>query len=123
MVAIGSGRQVHGDGLIAARIEIQEGCDTHTKGTSQMEVKEAVRSAKAFVSDLFADERILHVGLEEVKFNEQQGIWEITIGFYRPWNRSLQLPNLDERSYKIVHIKDEDGQVVSVTHRALTTVN
>lgn len=88
-----------------------------------MEVKEAVRSAKAFIDDLFADEQIFHVGLEEVKFNEQGRIWEITIGFYRPWNRNLQLPNLDERSYKIVHIKDEDGQVVSVTHRAPVTVN
>ena len=88
-----------------------------------MDAKKAAKAAKDYIIDLFADERILHVGLEEVKFNEQQDIWEITIGFYRPWNRNLQIPNLDERSYKIVHIKDEDGQVVSVTHRALTTVD
>ena len=88
-----------------------------------MDAKKAAKAAKDYIIDLFADERILHVGLEEVKFNEQQGIWEITIGFYRPWNRNLQIPNLDERSYKIVHIKDEDGQVVSVTPRALTTVD
>ena len=75
-----------------------------------MEVKEADEAPRR-LSPISADERILHVGLEEVKFNEQGGIWEITIGFYRPWIETLRFPfDLDERSYKTVRIKDEDAK-------------
>lgn len=90
-----------------------------------MDAKKATKAAKEYIIDVFGDEQIDHIGLEEVKFDEQQSIWEITIGFSRPWNRDVltRLPNPDERSYKVVRIKDWDGRVVSVTHRALTTVD
>ncbi len=51
-----------------------------------MDVKKAVRAAKAYIIDLiidlYADESIENVGLEEVKFHDQSAAWEITIGFY-----------------------------------------
>ena len=46
-----------------------------------MDVKEAVSIAKRYVTDLFAEEAITHVGLEEVVFDEQSGDWKVTIGF------------------------------------------
>lgn len=87
-----------------------------------MDVKEAARVAKDYVTDLFADEQIKHVGLEEVVFD---GAWEITIGFSRPWDQGglLVTTVVDRspasRSYKVLRINDETGQVESLTDRIL----
>ena len=79
-----------------------------------MEVQEAVRAAKAHVTELFEDEEIMNVGLEEVEFKNG---WRITIGFSRPWDRTiLTSPG---RSYKVVCLNDKTGRVVSVTDRLL----
>ena len=49
-----------------------------------MDVKEAVAIAKRYITDLFADEGIAHLGLEEVLFDEWSGDWKVTIGFAPP---------------------------------------
>ena len=84
-----------------------------------MEVKQAVATAKDYVADLFEDEQIAHVGLEEVKL--LGGVWEITIGFSRPWDRGVLsiAPDPSLRSYKVVRIRDTSGEVLSVVNRAL----
>ena len=83
-----------------------------------MDVKQAVQTAKEHVAHLFADEHIMNVGLEEVEFDEVDKLWAITIGFSRSWGRvgDILLP----RTYKIVRIQDESGQVESVKHRDVT---
>ena len=88
-----------------------------------MDVKQAARTAKKYVIDIFSDEQIDHVGLEEVKFDHDSDVWEITIGFSRPWDRALLqiAPDPARRSYKVVRINDTDGHVLSVVHRALTS--
>lgn len=90
-----------------------------------METKEAVKVAKEYIIDVFDDEKISDVGLEEIKFNHRLAAWEITIGFSRPWDRSgsTVLPSPRQRSYKVVHINDGDGQITSVTHRVLAAVD
>ena len=90
-----------------------------------MNAKEAAKTAKDYIVDIFGDEKIEHVGLEEVKFNHGTEDWEITIGFSRPWDRSglAILPDPTRRSYKVVHISDIDGKITSVTHRVLATVD
>ena len=94
-------------------------------GARDVDVKGAAKTAKEYVIDLFADEEIAHVGLEEVKFDQRSNVWEITIGFSRPWDRGpLQIaPDPTQRSYKVVRVSDADGQVLSVVHRALTSVS
>lgn len=47
---------------------------------------QAVVQAKAYVKRLFAGEAIWHVGVEEVKYDEEQGVWNVTIGFFREWD-------------------------------------
>lgn len=91
----------------------------------EVDVKLATKTAKEYVVDLFADEQIDHVGLEEVRFDQSSDVWEITIGFSRPWDRGPLkiLPDPAQRSYKVVRINDTDGRVMSVVHRALTTAN
>jgi len=96
-----------------------------SNGDRRMDAKEAVRLAKRHVLDLFAEEEILDIGLEEVEFNELDDTWSITIGFSRPWDqpRSILGPTLSSqmgirsRSYKVVLISDSDANVISVKNR------
>ena len=86
-----------------------------------MDVKQAVQAAKSHVAEIFADESIANVGLEEVEFDESNQVWAITVGFSRVWGRPGDLIRaLDggtARTFKIVHIEDESGHVRSVKHR------
>jgi hypothetical protein len=87
-----------------------------------MNVKEAVAAAKAYVADLFSNEPIQHIGLEEVEFDADHRIWSITIGFTRAWLPAFP-PALTystkNRDYKIVRISDANGQVLSIKNREL----
>ena len=80
-----------------------------------MDVKLAVAIAKKHIAELFGEEEILNLGLEEVELDDE-GFWRITIGFSRPWNRNVGsvLSGENSRSYKIVILRDEDGRVLSV---------
>ena len=88
-----------------------------------MNVKEAARTAKDYLTDIFADEQIPHVGLEEVEFDEMSKAWKITIGFFGPWERPkdvletalVGLPVHGKRSFKVVRIQDGDGHFISIT--------
>ncbi len=89
-----------------------------------MDMKEAVSVAKEYLGDLYEDEQITDVGLEEVVYEEESDIWKITIGFSRPWERNGALvTKLGERhtarSYKVVTIDDTIEEVVSLTDRVL----
>ncbi|CAK8722894.1 MAG: hypothetical protein CDV28_1607 [Candidatus Electronema aureum] len=87
-----------------------------------MDVKAAVKLAKEYALDLFADENITNLGLEEVSFYDEDGEWTVTLGFSRPWDEprntlaSLAQTNLPRRSYKIVRI-DDNGKVKGVKNR------
>ena len=90
-----------------------------------MDVKEAVRTAKVYIADLYTDEEIVNLGLEEVVFEEQPDTWKVTIGFSRPWDQKgpLVAALVDRsptaRSYKVLRIHDSSGQVKSLTDRFL----
>lgn len=92
-----------------------------------MDVKDAVRLAKAYVREVFADENIMDVGLEETEFEESTDQWEITIGFRRRFDRKTQPKDnfsmagllrpdktYENRWYKSVQIDAKTGQVVSM---------
>ena len=53
-----------------------------------MNVKQAVEVARKYVEDLFSEEQIMDVALEEIDA-EEEGFWRITIGFSRPCNASF----------------------------------
>ena len=89
-----------------------------------MDVKEAVRTAKAYLVDLFEDEQITNVGLEEVVFDEASAVWRITIGFSRSWDLkgplSVTMAGASpDRSYKMLSISDATGKVESLRDRVL----
>ena len=96
-----------------------------------MDVKEAVQTAKAHIADLYADENIQHIGLEEVIFDDALGAWKVTVGFFRAWDkRNTPLgefsaisggknPDWRRRSFKVIRIDNETREVSSMTHRSL----
>ena len=85
-----------------------------------MEVKEAVAAAKSCIMDLFAEEGISNVGLEEIDLDLGK-TWRVTIGFSRPWNNTIgtTLVGGADRSYKIIRINDKDGRIISVKDHKL----
>jgi uncharacterized protein YdeI (YjbR/CyaY-like superfamily) len=51
-----------------------------------MDVKQAIETAKTYVKDIYADEEVTNLGLEEIEHARQAGNWVVTLGFSRPWN-------------------------------------
>jgi hypothetical protein len=92
-----------------------------------MDVKEAANVAKVYLADLYMDEGVTNLGLEEVVFDDVSGNWEITIGFSRPWDRQTTLPALvgarSDRTYKVVRIDGQNGDVISLKDRLLAPRN
>jgi len=89
-----------------------------------MDVKEAVRKAKEYTKDLFAEEKAENIGLEEVEYDEVTANWIVTVGFSRPWDKPAgalgnlaQQLSIPTRSYKVVRIADQTGDVLSVKNR------
>ena len=106
-----------------------------------MDVKEAVQTARKYLVDIFADDNIKDVGLEEIDFDDGTNVWKVTIGFSRPWDHprererehvATKLPwagmfhnhgrlhdrgrplHCPRRSYKIVRVDNNRGCVLSV---------
>ena len=94
-----------------------------------IELKEAVKIAKAYIAELYSDEAIADIGLEEVMKDDSGDKWLITIGFVRlgssdTANKFLTLRN---RLYKRVEIDNspqssEPGKVLSVQNRITLAV-
>jgi len=92
-----------------------------------MDVKDAIRIAKAYVGEVMADEQVADLGLEETEYDPTAGRWSITVGFARPWHtprtraqevlEKLGATTAWRRTYKVITIAD-DGQVLSMKDRA-----
>ncbi|PSJ57522.1 hypothetical protein [Kumtagia ephedrae] len=78
-----------------------------------MEAKEAVKAAKRYVIDLLADEQVSNLGLEEIELSGK--VWNITLGFSRPWDQGTVFPPRDtKRDYRVVRLRDSDGEILSI---------
>jgi hypothetical protein len=91
-----------------------------------MDVRSAVTAAKKFLGEIFTDEQICNVRLEEVEHDDSSNNWLITLGFNRilPIRQGLISaigvniePILEPREYKVVRISDPGGQLVSIKNR------
>lgn len=84
-------------------------------------LQSAIRLAKEFVLEAFGDEELFNLGLEEIRFDDREASWKITLGFSRHWDSSSALipvfPAEYKRVYKVVTINDETGQATSITQR------
>ena len=90
-----------------------------------MDVKAAVALAKQKIGELFAEEGIKNLGLEEVDYDDDKHVWRVTIGFSRPWDEPRNANALAalagqhsysywRRAYKVVRIADGTADVLSV---------
>ena len=94
-----------------------------------MNMREAVAAAKFHLAQLFQDENITNVGLEEIEYDEMRGQWRVTISFSRNWQPSQEDGKLSaaiaraaldrQRAHKVVTINNGDGQIVSVKNREM----
>ena len=68
--------------------------------------------------ELFSDEAIRNLGLEEI---ESDGMyWKVTIGFSRPWDMSINsVLGSSDRAYKVIRVDGDTGCVISVKDRQL----
>ena len=89
-----------------------------------MDAKEAVSYAKRYVSELFSEENIAEVALEELDYDYDEDEWKVTIGFTRPWaspktsgHIGFELPS--NRAYKQVRMSEDGSKVLSVRDRIL----
>jgi hypothetical protein len=86
-----------------------------------MDVSEAVAAAKRRLNEVFKDEPIVDVGLEEVEGGEDSD-WYITLGFNRSWHplsgiaATLGAAPQGPRIYKTVHMS-KDGKFMSIKNR------
>ena len=83
--------------------------------------EEAVRAAKKWLAEVYAEEAIAQVALEEVRFRD--GNWEITLGFDRVDRepskdkfRSLY-PAERRRIYKVLVLAGNDNHVMEMRDR------
>jgi hypothetical protein len=92
-----------------------------------MDVKDAVKKAVQYVAEIFESEKPENIGLEEVFLNESENVWEVTIGFSRPWDYpkpggllATAMHGLKpSRQYKVVKIDNTTGQVKSIKIREI----
>lgn len=88
-----------------------------------MDVKQAVTLAKQHVAELFLQEGIANLGLEEVEYDDSHDVWRVTVGFSRAWDQmgaiGVAAGLRRNRTYKIVSIADKDGTILSVKHREI----
>lgn len=100
-----------------------------------MNLKEAVKESINIVNDLLNNPgsvEIKNLLLEEVKFNEQENIWEVTVSFAIP---NYQQPSQNfaslfkspeptfKREYRLVKIDNHSGEVKSMNNRMLKEAN
>jgi hypothetical protein len=91
-----------------------------------MDVKEAVAKAKTYLSEVFENESVAEVRLEEVQYDETEGAWLVTLGLMRPsYTRgqgamaALMSPASFKRTYKVVRIPDGGQEKPSIKIREI----
>jgi hypothetical protein len=95
-----------------------------------IDVKNAVKNAMAYVADIFGQDQLVDVRLEEVERSEDDKYWYITIGFDYPFQRRLGtgvetrvFPYMKDpaknREFKRIKLDSSTGEVLSMTIRTV----
>ena len=93
-----------------------------------MDRREAVKTAKQYIAEIFEHEGITDTRLEELNRDRINGWWLITVGFAYVGKSSersaIRAPSLaravyGDRVYKLVRVDDQSGKVVGMTDRLL----
>ena len=84
-----------------------------------LDVKGAVATALTYLKDLYSDEQLKNIRLEEVWLSDDEKYWYITIGYDSPISARDPLAALrqPEREYKVFKVRVEDGRVIEMKIR------
>ena len=94
-----------------------------------MERIEAVQAAKRYAKEIFGDEGISRIRLEEINYDAVSDEWQITVGFsYQSSTSGLESTlRVDtvygNRQYKVVRVRDRDGAFAGLTDRMLAPLS
>lgn len=93
-----------------------------------IDIKNAVDAARDEAAELFANEPLVNLALEEIEFDEEKQHWLVTLGYDSP-NRVTRkttgpslFPTIEEeipRKYKLFRIDANDGHLISMNIRSL----
>lgn len=108
-------------GQMAHQTEIQQA------ETKEIDVKEAVKKALAYVRGLYEGENLPNLRLEEVEFSEDAPRWLVTIGYTaserdvesNSFITALGSTTRPRRDYKIIEVDAHTGQALSMKIRDL----
>ena len=50
-----------------------------------MDLKEAIATAKQYIAEIYHDENVSDIELEEIEHEEGMNRWRVTVAFSRPW--------------------------------------
>ena len=92
-----------------------------------IDVKQAVSIAKEHVRDVFGDDGGTSPTLEEVWLDEDEGVWNVTVGIRQDPTRMagvggaakyhLRGATFYDRDYRVVRISASNGHPIAVTMR------
>ncbi|MEN3746256.1 hypothetical protein TPR58_03685 [Sphingomonas sp. HF-S3] len=88
-----------------------------------MIAREAIRVAKEYVADVFSEEGIHNIGLEEIEYIADGNLWMVTVGFSRDWDRPVIGGLLGDRAaprtFKTVSIDNGSGLAIGIKNRII----
>jgi hypothetical protein len=91
-----------------------------------IDVKQAVAAAEEFARQLFSDQELRHLRVEEVELVNTGGVWNITLGWVEPARYEKQRGLIGEmgpavqklpRVYKLFAVDAKNGSVQSMKIR------
>lgn len=94
-------------------------------------LQEAVQRATEILGDLYPDQELKHVLLEEIERSGPPGDedWEVTLGFTRPGSvtsvgglGAMGRPLKSDRAYKRIRLDAQTGAFESMTDRELEEI-
>lgn len=92
-------------------------------------IKEAIVKAMEYFDLIYDDKKYSDLQLEEVELSEDSSYWLITLGYRVPLSpkshgisllEQAMAPTIYNKEYKILKIKSDTGDVVSMKIRQLT---
>lgn len=83
-----------------------------------MEVKDAVIKARAYIQEIYSDENVSDIRLEEVEYVDHENAWNVTLSFSRPAVGLQQIVGAP-RDYKTIVIDTPSNKVTAMRIRQL----
>jgi hypothetical protein len=84
-----------------------------------LDVKAAAATAVTYLKELYSDEELKNIRLEEVWLSDDEKYWYVTVSYDSPTSTRDPLAGLrqPEREYKLFKVRVEDGRVMEMKMR------